>query len=295
MVRNKQSQNRAFTLVELLVVLAIIAILIALLLPMVLAVKRHAQQVVCQSNLRQLGIATMLYGQDNQYFPTDKLDLFHSSDTVGGAWCWPVRLRKYLRRNQKVFYCPANNSDCQWTDDMPGDVVRAQEIHTHFGYELGERLLISGENYSINGKQSAKGTFFSYGCNIFGSKRISWDGRGMGGCIFGLENGSLVPSSYYAHRFKEMKRPSEFIMITDSTANADGDFGIVSFNRISYSDSRYEYIPAKVHRGGANVLFGDGHVKWYPREDLILKDPLGPGDAAKQRLWNLDNEPEQQW
>ncbi len=295
-MRRQRTSEHGFTLVELLVVLAIITILIAILLPMVLAVKRHAQQVACQSNLRQLGIAMIMYGQDNQYFPTAILDLSHgSSGVVGSAWCWPVRLRKYLRGNQKVFYCPANDPHCQWTDDMPGDVVRAEEIHTYFGYELGERLLISGENYSINGKQSATGTFFSYGCNIFGSKRTSWDGRGMGGCIFGLENGSLVPTQNYVRRFKEMKSPSEFMMIADSTANADGDFAIVSWNGPLVSESRYDYTPARVHRGGANVLFGDGHVKWYLRQDLILKTPLGPTDAARQRMWNVDNEPEKQW
>jgi prepilin-type N-terminal cleavage/methylation domain-containing protein/prepilin-type processing-associated H-X9-DG protein len=292
MIMSRQrTAKRGFTLVELLVVIAIIAILIAILLPMVLAVKRHAQQVACQSNLRQLGVAMIIYGQENQYFPTAHLDMWHSSNNTVTATveCWPVRLRKILRGNQKAFYCPAQNPECQWTDDMPGGVVRAEEIHTHYGYELGERLLLKGERYSINGVKSPMGVYFSYGINHMGSTG-SWSGRGTGAVFWGFEKGSREPVWNYLHRFKEMKRPAEFIMMADSTVDTIGDTYIASwrFGNVDYS-------AGTIHRGGANFLFGDGHVKWYRWEDVGLRYPLGPADAVKQRLWNLDNEPEKQW
>ena len=179
-------------------------------------------------NLHQLGIAMMLYAQDNQYFPTAHLDLFHTDGVVATAECWPVRLRKYLRGSQRIFYCPAQDPQCQWTDDMPGAVVRAQEIHTHFGYQLGERLLLKGEQYSINGVQSPVGIYFSYGCNIMGS-RGDWTGRGMGAAIYGLENGSREVTSNFLHRFKDMKRPYDFIIMGDSTVDTIGDTYIVPF------------------------------------------------------------------
>jgi prepilin-type N-terminal cleavage/methylation domain-containing protein/prepilin-type processing-associated H-X9-DG protein len=57
---------KAFTLVELLVVLAIIAILAALLLPAVNRARESGRGAACISNLRQVGIALQLYVDDNQ-------------------------------------------------------------------------------------------------------------------------------------------------------------------------------------------------------------------------------------
>src|SRR5262249_18323389 len=65
LISSTRSALAAFTLVELLVVIAIISVLAMLLLPVLARGKTSAQRVKCISNLRQLGLATHLYWDEN--------------------------------------------------------------------------------------------------------------------------------------------------------------------------------------------------------------------------------------
>lgn len=71
--------QRGFTLIELLVVISIIALLIGILLPALGAARKTAQNAVCMSNLRQLGIASVAYGDDHDGYLPDTVTLGYRS------------------------------------------------------------------------------------------------------------------------------------------------------------------------------------------------------------------------
>jgi prepilin-type N-terminal cleavage/methylation domain-containing protein/prepilin-type processing-associated H-X9-DG protein len=95
MVRGVAQPRRAFTLVELLVVVAIIAALIALLLPAVQAARESARRSACSNNLKQIGLATVAYESARQAFPAG-----FSFFTVATepCWGWAVFLMPYMEQ-----------------------------------------------------------------------------------------------------------------------------------------------------------------------------------------------------
>src|SRR5689334_14138684 len=96
-------RNRApragFTLIELLVVIAIIAILAAILFPVFAQAREKARQATCTSNLKQIGLGTMMYAQD--YDETYFSGWGPNGDDTGSQ-IWRVSILLYVKMGGRV-------------------------------------------------------------------------------------------------------------------------------------------------------------------------------------------------
>jgi prepilin-type N-terminal cleavage/methylation domain-containing protein/prepilin-type processing-associated H-X9-DG protein len=108
--------HSAFTLIELLVVIAIIAILAAILFPVFAQAREKSRQASCSSNLRQIGVAILLYAQDyDEVLPLGSyMDPTNSSPTpwmnivdpyVKGGY--PTRAADSGTRTFGIYACPS--------------------------------------------------------------------------------------------------------------------------------------------------------------------------------------------
>ena len=80
--------KKAFSLVELLVVISIIALLTSILTPSVVGARRQANRVYCLNNLRQMALAADSYAQNNNdYYPIAQYSWQENASTTY-AYCW---------------------------------------------------------------------------------------------------------------------------------------------------------------------------------------------------------------
>jgi prepilin-type processing-associated H-X9-DG protein/prepilin-type N-terminal cleavage/methylation domain-containing protein len=109
--RSKSVRSRAFTLMELLVVVVIIGILAALLLPAISRSKQKAQQIQCVSNLHQFGLALQSFIVENHFYPSS---IAGTNSDIPGTWRRQLELGGFgsvkLKRKftgESVWLCPS--------------------------------------------------------------------------------------------------------------------------------------------------------------------------------------------
>jgi prepilin-type N-terminal cleavage/methylation domain-containing protein/prepilin-type processing-associated H-X9-DG protein len=265
-------RRSGFTLVELLVVIGIIAVLIAILLPSLQAARRSAQQTVCSSNLRNMGNAMVMYVNQWRYYPG------HVAWDGGGRFyaVWPIRLRPFLSKEQRIFLCPSQPPEYDWLRSSGGGAWTAGTAEVKWGYDAGEPVL---DEMKVP---------FSYGYNDWGAGNPQGqvpreEQRGLGGDLWGVSA---------EMRAAKVKNASEMIAIADNFTDGSWDFCIDPENP--------REAPAKIHLGkGSNVLFCDGHVQFYPQQDIVLFDVRTQARYTKGTpqwnrvapMWNVDNRP----
>lgn len=128
--RTRTSGRQAFTLIELLVVISIIAILASLLLPALQKAKEKGRTAVCQSNMRQLGMAFLMYAEEYE-----EMVAYGTRDCAIGGTCrlWfyisetaPGLVHPYVKDSQ-VYLCPSGVG--LWTSRLSYGINFTHQLH----------------------------------------------------------------------------------------------------------------------------------------------------------------------
>lgn len=258
-----RSRNRAFTLIEILVVVAIIALLISILIPSLANARAQGRRAACGANEHQMGIAMTLYTIDHRYYPGDHLhrepgELGFSSSVV----TWMPRLLPSLKRQNQTFWCPSAPDDTRWD---------------------GKALPVVFADYAKPGEQAT----YAYGYNAWGARDFSYPQWGLGGHVKDPAQNAYAASWNQGELgVEQVKRPADMIAIGDSGSddpNSSPGTWDELINPVAFpTNPGIQQWPGSRHNKGANMLFTDGHTEW-----MVQSEQVKPVKRLRQR-WNND-------
>jgi prepilin-type N-terminal cleavage/methylation domain-containing protein len=252
---------RAFTLIELLVVIAIIAILAAMLLPALAKAKQKAKQTACINNMREIGLALVMYVGDFNQYPS-------CYDTVKGIYVWQPRILSLMGNNRNAFDCPAALSQSFWDTNL----------NSTLSGPSGQLKL--GEDGKIDSYAILNTTRFSLGYNDWGLKNTVSPPLGMGADV-----GTPVVKD------STIRSPADMIALGDVRSDA----AVVNFNANldpvigdapDNDATTHDQCPTNRHNYRTDLQFADGHVESPRRNDAI-----NPNDNTWRAKWDNDNDP----
>jgi prepilin-type N-terminal cleavage/methylation domain-containing protein/prepilin-type processing-associated H-X9-DG protein len=221
----EMNSRRGFTLIELLVVIAIIAILAAMLLPALSAAKQRAWTSSCNSNLHQIGLAMRMFADENgEFFPESGGSIYwNATDPGTQKQSWMQQIASYVG---DINTNGANVYSC------PGNVQLPLDVQGPFNYFNGcnAAFIASDPDPTKRHFDPVKSTAI-----LFTSAFV------LGGDTAGTkDNGTGL-------QFDPLDADKD-----DYSQNCVGG---------AADDAITEFW--KIHSKGQNVLFADGHSKWY--------------------------------
>jgi len=275
MVRVPGRRLSGFTLIELLVVIAIIAILIGMLLPAVQKVREAAARSQCQNNLKQLGLALHNYHDANGGFPAARLEIPPGNTSL--VHCWTPFVLPFIEQDNlfRRYRQDRTWNDAATNDANPGGVNQT-DIKTFLcpsapSGRKGSRQrgvidyspvnTITRPNPFVTSMPPSDPT----NIGILG-KNIR---RTIPSITDGTSNTILLAEDAGRNQLWQMGRLISTSGGTGAWANPETAIALTGFNPSTMStpgpcavncnnnDEVYSF-----HSGGANVLLGDGSVRF---------------------------------